>query len=219
MIIRIATSQDGPSLRNFYAQFSSKYLLPRPDSDFDTAISRGQFFIIEDAQTICAAAGVFDYGDNLPAVELSETCVATNYRGFRMQALLLQIRIASVAVSQGSNVVVTTAIDPRNKISKNNIIKAGFVPWEPIKAVYSSCPTCKNRPCTLKFWRRCCCDYYQLPRHESVRAIRDLINRSNGNNIHLIKQQNMLSIGVAWKLLTDHQRRAALQDIANGGHW
>jgi hypothetical protein len=97
--------------------------------------------------TIVATAAVFDYEDGAPFVELSDTLVAESFGGYGLQKLLFRLRVASVIVTQGTDVAITTAVMPENGDSVANIQKAGFLPWgSPIPSAHASCPACPHQP-------------------------------------------------------------------------
>jgi hypothetical protein len=114
--------------------------------------------------TIVATAAVFDYEDGAPFVELSDTLVAESFGGYGLQKRLFRLRVASVIVTQGTDVAITTAVMPENGDSVANIQKAGFLPWgSPIPSAHASCPACPHQPRAGSLSRPCCCDFYELP--------------------------------------------------------
>ena len=89
LILRAAKTGETDRLLAFYEKNPDRFLLPRPFSEFKTAIDRGQFFVVTDGEDIIAASGVFDYSEDEPFVELAETFVAAEFRGFGLQSVRL----------------------------------------------------------------------------------------------------------------------------------
>lgn len=183
------------------------------------AIRRGQHFIVRRSGAIEAASGVFDYEQNLPYVELSETRVLAPLRGFGLQRTFLRLRIASVVVYQGPSVLITTAVDPGNPHSIRNVTTHGFEPWlSPIDAAFASCPQCPHKPAAV---RRCCCDFYLLPIDRARAAVRELLAQTRAGEIRLMNtRQELLTLEChGCRIATDSEMRAALQDFAERGSW
>lgn len=110
--LRVAGLDEADRVLAFYRKNSHRFLLPRPERDFQKAVKRGNFLLVEIGGKIVAASGIFDYSDGEPYVELAETSVTGAVQGHGLQALFFRHRIASVAVSQGPSVTITTAVTP-----------------------------------------------------------------------------------------------------------
>lgn len=192
LTLRVARREEADRLLAFYKKNPDRFLLPRPFGDFQTAIDRGQFFVIADGDEIVAASGVFDYEANQPFVELAETFVSQSIRGFGLQGVFFKVRIASVIVYQSPSVGITTAVDSQNKASRNTTVGQGFEIWTtPVTAAHSSCLTCPNKSTE----RVCCCDFYLLPVDKARDAVSNLLvetasefimlSNKNGDEIEL----------------------------------
>lgn len=139
--LRVARLEEADRVLAFYNQNSHRFLLPRPEAQFQNAVARGNFLLVEVGGKIVAASGIFDHSDAEPYVELAETSVMEAFQGQGIQSLFFRHRIASVVISQGPSVTITTAVDPGNEFSVRNANKVGFQAWgNPIPEAYQSCP-------------------------------------------------------------------------------
>ena len=216
LILRAARHEEADQLLAFYKGNPDRFLLPRPFGEFETAIDRGQFFVVADGEEIVAASGVFDYTEDQPFVELAETFVSKSFRGFGLQSVFFKVRIASVIVYQGTSVGITTAVDGQNKHSLETTDRQGFEAWTtPIAAAYSSCPSCPNQNPE----RTCCCDFYLLPVDKAKNAVSNLLDESASGSITL-KNKSGATIEVRCEcaVLTGELRKA-LRGFVDGETW
>jgi len=205
---------------SFYRSAPDPFLLPRPERDFRLAVERGQHFIVGRGPRIEAAAGVFDYGHDLPFVELSETRVSDPLRGFGLQRLFLLVRVASVVAFQGPGVLCTCAVDPGNTRSLANVESVGFRPWNaPPPEALASCPECPRRP--VSGHRRCCCDFYALPVEQARGAVGAFLAQTAGGVLTLsARLKGTLKLDCSSCLVaTDSEVRSALGEFASGSSW
>lgn len=216
LILRAARREEAAQLLAFYKGNPNRFLLPRPSGEFETAIDRGQFFVVADGEEIVAASGVFDYTENQPFVELAETFVAQSVRGFGLQSVFFKIRIASVILYQGPSVGITTAVDGQNSVSLQTTDRQGFEPWTtPIAAAYSSCPKCPNKSNE----RACCCDFYLLPVNKARDAVSNLLEETASGSITLKNRSgDLIEVRCECAVLTGEQREA-LSDFVAGETW
>ena len=203
---------------SFYEANRRQFLLPRPVSDFTNAVERGQHFVIEIGGEIVAASGIFDYGEHLPYVEVSETLAVPLVQGFGLQDLFFRVRFASIVVTQGPAIGITTAVDPKNERSVRTTLKQGFVLWPaPIDAAFDSCLTCPHSVAH----RKCCCDFYLLPLASARAAVSKLLLESAAGEIVLSNKNNdELRIECAGcRFLGEEEIRSMLEEFVAGSTW
>lgn len=212
---------------DIYESNPHPFLLPRPATDFRRAVARGQHFVVEQHGQIVAASGVFDYTDDRPFVELSETLVLPPLRRRGLQGLFFRLRIASVVVTQGPSIGITTAIDPRNEVSLTSAHSQGFQLWPSvIPEAYASCSTCRNQEAASKMGRPCCCDFYCLPIEQARARVRallaetTLLDEFTEGPVDLHGKAGSLSVDCSGcRVVADHDYRAMLRDFADGASW
>ena len=216
LTLRPARPDEAEKLLAFYKGNPDRFLLPRPFDEFRTAIDRGQFLVLVDGEEIVAASGVFDYAENLPFVELAETFVSQSIRGFGLQSVFFNVRIASVILYQGPSVRITTAVDSRNGHSLKTTDRQGFEPWTtPIAAVHSSCPKCPNKTPE----RTCCCDFYLLPVNKARDAVSSLLDETMSGSITLKnKGGGTIEVRCECAILAGELRKA-LRGFVDGETW
>jgi len=219
--VRPARRDETEAVIGFYQSSSDPFLLPRPADDFRQAVQRGQHFLVHRDGELVAASGVFDYDANRPFVELSETLVLPPLRGYRLQSLFFRLRVASVVLTQGPGVEITTAIDPANTASLASMKKQGFVPWaSAIPEAYASCPTCRNREAAMNAGRQCCCDFYVLPVEQARARVRELLDDSIHGFVDLDGRAGWLRVDCSGsRVVADDDYRAMLHDFADGATW
>lgn len=217
-ILRPPKREEARRVVNFYEANSREFLLPRPDTDFTGAVARGQHFVIEKDGEIVAASGIFEYGEHLPYVEVSETLTLPPVQGFGLQALFYRVRFASIVVTQGPAIGITTAVDPRNKRSVRTTLKQGFALWSvPIPEAFESCHTCPHSVAH----RKCCCDFYLLPVASARAAVAQLLLESATGEIVLLNKNNdELRIDCAGcRFLGEEEIRSMLEEFVAGSTW
>ena len=217
LTLKAAKHEDSERLLAFYEGHPDQFLLPRPWGEFETAIERGQFFmIVNDEEEILAASGIFDYEENQPFVELAETYVSMNVRGYGLQSIFFKVRIASVIVYQGPSVWITTAVDNGNDISLQTTIREGFEPWiSPIPAAYANCQVCPSK----NTQRACCCDFYLLPVSKARSAVRSLLDET-GSGVLKLKNKKGHSIELTCECtILKGELRKMLGDFVAGYTW
>jgi hypothetical protein len=216
--LRDASLEEAERVLTFYRANPHKFLLPRPESEFRKAIARGNFLVVEIGERLVAASGIFDYSDGTPYVELAETAVSTEVQGHGLQALFFRQRIATVVVSQGPSVTITTAVDPRNVKSAENARQAGFQPWpQPVPEAYVSCPLCPNRP-AASAGRKCCCDFFCLPVEKAREAVSTALRESESGVLTLTRKTPGLLLSSECYFVTG-VFRGMLREFADGGTW
>lgn len=201
----------------------SANLLSRPYNEFKAAVEDGLFFIIENATgDFMAGAGAFDL-DDPASKELGMCYVRKEWRGFGLQALLLDIRICAATLGQvpdagtitGANksyAALITGVKPANEHSAANTAALGFQPLAaPPSALFLACTTCRTPP-SADSGRNCCCDFFYLP--DSRRA--DTIEKSL-QMTDWTRTRNDIKVIVTFKIrhLLDPDFRNALQDIVS----
>lgn len=216
LTLRAARRDEADKLLAFYKGNPDRFLLPRPFDEFKTAIDRGQFFVVVDGEEIVAASGVFDYAEDQPFVELAETFVSRSVRGFGLQSVFFEVRIASVILYQGPLVGITAAVDSQNRHSLKTTDRQGFEPWDtPIAAAHSSCPKCPNKSPK----RTCCCDFYLLPVNKAKDAVSNLLDESASGSITLKnKSGDTIEVRCECAVLTGELRKA-LRGFVDGETW
>lgn len=216
LILRAAMREEADRLLAFYESNPDRFLLPRPSREFAASVDRGQFFVITHNEEIIAASGVFDYAGALPFVELAETFVSPDFRGFGIQSVFFKIRIASVILYQGPSVGITTAIDKGNEPSVRTMRQQGFGVWTaPNPEVYTSCETCPNKSTKGS----CCCDFYLLPVDKAREAVRDLLEQTAPGFATLDNRKGeSINLKCECTLLMGEQRQALI-GFAAGEVW
>jgi hypothetical protein len=217
LILQAANRAQADRLTAFYQANNAQFVIPRPYEEFSRAIERGQFFVVTDRnEEIVAASGVFDYSDDAPFVEMADTLVAKHAQGFGLQRLFFRLRIASIVVTQGPSIGITTAVDPANHRSLQTTLEQGFQLWAtPIGEAYKSCPNCPNKA----EHRACCCDFYLLPSAKAVEAVRTLLEESNTGLITLAsRDRRALELNASCAVLQG-EHRAALHEFVAGATW
>ena len=203
---------------SFYEANRREFLLPRPVSDFTNAVGRGQHFVIEIGGEIVAASGIFEYGEHLPYVEVSETLALPLVQGFGLQDLFFRVRFASIVVTQGPAIGITTAVDPKNERSVRTTLKQGFALWPAtIDEAFDSCLTCPHSVAH----RKCCCDFYLLPVASARAAVSKLLLESAAREIVLSNKNNdELRIECAGcRFLAEEEIRSMLEEFVAGLTW
>src|ERR1035441_1581908 len=84
--LRVARPEETKRLLAFYEGNRHRFFLPRPEGEFEKAVQRGNYLLVEIADRLVAVSGIFDYADGLRYVELAETSVAAEAQGYRLQA-------------------------------------------------------------------------------------------------------------------------------------
>ncbi len=122
---------------------------------------------------------------------------------------------------QGPAVAITTAIDPGNGVSADNMRKQGFEPWaEVVAEAYASCPDCPNRARVESEQRRCCCDFFLLPVDAARERVRVLLDESAGGVFVLPGREGRLRLDASMcRVVMDPDYRGALADFAAGASW
>jgi hypothetical protein len=216
--LRVVGLGEADRVLAFYRQNSHRFLLPRPEAQFQNAVTRGNFLLVEIGAKIVAASGIFDYSDAEPYVELAETSVTKAVQGHGLQALFFRHRIASVVVSQGPSVVITTAVDPGNDFSVRNVSQLGFQPWrQPIPEAYLSCPQCRAKPASNS-GRKCCCDFYYLPIEKARGAVSAALLESESSELTLMRKAPGLVLSSECLFLKGAYREM-LRDFVEGRDW
>lgn len=217
LILRAAKHEDSERLLAFYKGHPDQFLLPRPWGEFETAIERGQFFlIVNDEEEIVAASGVFDYEENQPFVELAETYVSKSVRGYGLQSIFFKVRIASVIVYQGPSVRITTAVDNGNTFSLQTTIREGFESWtRPIPSAYANCQICPSKQAQ----RACCCDFYLLPVSKARNAVSSLLDET-GSGVFKLKNNKGRTIELRYECtILMGELRKTLGSFVAGDTW
>lgn len=216
--LRVASPGEADQVLAFYQANSHHFLLPRPETEFEKAVQRGNFFLVEIGDRLLAVSGIFDYADDLPYVEFAETSVAPEVRGYGIQALFFRHRIGSVVISQGPGVTMTTAVNPGNTHSIENTRRIGFQTWsQPIHEAYASCPRCPSKP-TPDVGRPCCCDFYCLPTPKAREAVSTLLQETESGILNLQRKGSGLLLRSECLFLTGEYRRM-LDDFVQGQVW
>ncbi len=216
--LRIARLEEADRVLAFYSQNSHRFLLPRPEAQFQNAVKRGNFLLVEIGATIVAASGIFDYSDGEPYVELAETSVMEAFQGHGLQSLFFRHRIASVVVSEGPSVTITTAVDPGNEVSVRNANKVGFQAWrKPISEAYLSCPQCPAKP-LASTGRKCCCDFYYLPIEKAREAVSAALLETAFGELSITRKTPGLALSSECLFMTGGFRKM-LRDFVDGKDW
>src|SRR4051812_19749511 len=161
LILRAIKAAESARVQAAYEAWGDGFVLPRPEADYRAAAEKGLFFVVEREGAIVAATGVYDLIDG-SKVETGSTYVEKTFRGYGVQQLFFQVRIASVVVTQGTGVEITTAVNPSNHHSLTNAQKAGFVPMSAVAEQIAPCISCPKKA-NLPDERICCCDFWTLP--------------------------------------------------------
>lgn len=216
-ILRTATADESEQIFAFYQKANDPNVLPRPAEDIRRSAERGNFYVVEVEGLMQAAAGVFDLSPTSTLVEAGGCFVAPGFRGFGLQTLLLRVRLAAVAVNEGTDSSLISAVKPDNGNSLRNVMEGGFEPWaEPSQEVLEPCVTC---PCksSLERGRQCCCDFYRIPPDAQRQGVRKLLatdawkaTRRNGDKIEVTYICN---------LLTEPECLMALEEYVGGMTW
>jgi len=93
--------------------------------------------------------------------------------------------------------------------------EAGFEGWpDPMPSLLVACQTCPGRP-KLTFGKKCCCDFYLLPKEGHVKGVKELLafptllttTRKNGD---------VMQLRLDVKMVTEESYRATLQAFVDG---
>lgn len=202
--ITAATPEEASLLYQFYHANADPNILPRPETDLRKSAEEGLFFKGDSGGELVAVAGVFSLG-RIPYVELGGTFVAPAVRGYGLQRLLFQLRIAATIVKLNVNYQILTAIDPSNIVSRNNALRSGFEEWQtPIAEMFDSCAGCSKQSLAQNAFRQCCCDVYLLPRIKAQEEIGRLIELTREGVVVTCKKNSgeTLSVAVQSDLVT-----------------
>jgi hypothetical protein len=173
--ITAATPEESSSIYRFYCEQANSNILPRPETELRKSAEDGLFFKGDCSGQLVAVAGVFSLG-KIPYAELGGTFVAEDVRGYGLQRLLFQLRIAATVANLGANYQMLTAIDPTNPISRLNALQTGFEPWQkPISEMFDPCLGCSKRGLAQQSFRQCCCDFFILPTNRAQGEVRHLL--------------------------------------------
>ena len=151
-------------------------------------------------------------------MEVSETLAVTPVQGFGLQDLFFRVRVASIVVTQGPAIGITTAVDPKNERSVRTTLKQGFTLWPaPIDEAFDSCLTCPHSVAH----RKCCCDFYLLPVASARAAVSKLLLESAAGEIVLSNKNNdQLRIECAGcRFLAEEEIRSMLEEFVAGSTW
>ncbi|HEV2842602.1 MAG TPA: hypothetical protein VGW39_14865 [Chthoniobacterales bacterium] len=218
-VIRAALPEESADIYSFYQAKRDRNVLPRPEADLKQSAEKGLFFIATKSSEIVAVAGAFDL-EYSPYVELGGTFVESSLRGFGLQRLLFQLRIAATVINQGPEVRLLTAIDPMNKHSVNNALKSGFISWEePTPVMFESCEGCHKRDLAKLSNRRCCCDVFILPDKSVEAELKEFLARTEGSlSLRRARDNDILAVTIESRLLKPAYR-LALTEFASGKRW
>jgi GNAT superfamily N-acetyltransferase len=199
----------------------SANLLWRPYDEFKTAVENGLFFVIENAVgSFMAGAGVFDLPGSAEK-ELGMCYVKKEWRGYGLQALLLQIRICAATLGQvpdksednttpKSFAALITGVKPANEHSAVNTERLGFEPLPtPPSALFNACASCRTPPAPGSE-RKCCCDFFYLSDARRAEAIEKSLRMENWSRT---RNGHELIVALKIRHLLDIDFRNALHDI------
>jgi hypothetical protein len=202
--ITAATPEETSLLYQFYNTQADPNVLPRPETDLRKSVEEGLFFKGDSGGNLVAVAGVFSLG-RVPCVELGGTFVAPAVRGYGLQRLLFQLRIAATVVKLSVNYLIVTAIDPSNIVSRNNALRSGFEELQtPDLAMLESCAGCPKRSSAENANRQCCCDFYFLPKTKAQEEVGRLIELTREGAVVISRRSSgeTLSVAVQSDLVT-----------------
>jgi hypothetical protein len=182
LTVRTARKADIARLVQFYSDWNDSNVLPRPEEEYKTAAQKGLLFFAEEgSKKIVAASGIFDLGDtrNPAVLEMGGTLVAPSFRGFALQSLFIELRVASVLVNEGVRTGLFTAVKSENAPSKTNVLKSGFVEWPtPDPICLDPCVSCKHKKADKpKIVSDCCCDYFFLDAQQKLNIAQNFVAR------------------------------------------
>lgn len=198
----------------------SANLLWRPYDEFKAAVENGLFFVVEDeAGGFMAGAGVFDLVGSRDK-ELGMCYVKPPWRGYGLQALLLQVRICAatlgqVAAEADGGMTMTyaaliTGVKPSNERSGANTTRLGFEPLTtPPSALFAACASCRTPPAG-RSGRRCCCDFFYLSDCKRAEAIEQSLPMEQWSRT---RNDHQLIVSLKVRHLLDPDFRKALEDI------
>jgi len=220
-ILRAASPDESGRIHKALEKWADSYVLGRPESELKAAAETGLFFVVTDLgdSEILGTSAVFSLRDG-EYVEVGTTYVDDRLRGFRLQELFFRIRIGSIVWSQGTDIKITTAIDPANERSLRSTRTCGFrTMTQLIDEQLAPCIECRKRP-GPESGRRCCCDFYHLPSDAARSAVRALLDQVVGGAATLRNGSGEeLELRVAAKLVTDPDARTALAEFVAGRTW
>lgn len=143
--------------------------IPHSAAEYERSAQQGLLFAITEASAFRAVSGVFELSGGRH-FELGGTYVVPALRGFGLQRLVIQVRLAAVTRVLPPKVEVLTAIRRSNEHSIQNAKAAGFVPWpDPVPCVYAVCSACDRRTPEPPP-AGCCCEVLIAPREAMVAA-------------------------------------------------
>lgn len=202
--ITTATPEETSLLYQFYQAQADPYILPRPETDLRKSAEEGLFFKGDSGGKLVAVAGVFSVG-RIPYVELGGTFVAPAVRGYGLQRLLFQLRIAATIVKLNVNYQIITSIDPSNTVSLKNALRSGFEELlTPVAEMFDSCAGCSKRLSAQSALRKCCCDFYFLPKTKAQEEVGRLIELTRDGGVVTCEKSSgeTLSVAVQSDLIT-----------------
>ena len=190
---------------------------PRPESELNDAIAAGLLFVLEErGGDVLAVAGVFNLRSSPDVyVELGGTYVDRSIRGYKLQGVLFEVRIATVAVSQ-HEARITTAINPSNGGSLKRSAESLFKVMQPIAEQLVPCKDCEKLASMASCGRSCCCDFYDLAPEDKRELSRRFCERLTDGTITLVSGDKSLVFDVECPITDDDDYRRALRDYVDG---
>lgn len=221
-ILRAAIPDESGRLHKALEQWDDPYVLGRPESELKAAAEAGLFFIITDLadSKVLGTSAVFNLRND-EYVEIGTTYVGEELRGFRLQALFMRIRIASVVWSQGPTVQITTAIDPTNDRSLKSTRRCGFCEMGTLlDEQLAPCVGCNKRPPPGSA-NPCCCGFFVLPIDAARSQVQKLLDQVVSGVVSLRNEETgeEIELFVKAKAATDPDARTALAEFVAGATW
>jgi hypothetical protein len=211
--MRNATVDEVDPIYQFYLNANDPNVVPRPRREYDEAARSGFFYIIESNGRLIAAAGLFYLVENLASLrEVGSAYVIPPMRGFKLQQLLLNARMAAAGLFLDDvNLKLITAVKPENEASRQSVSNVGFVLWpDPLPEAFEPCAHCISRS-NLSSGRKCCCDFYILPKAQICMAASSLLQNELWHQIRPDGAE--LVVECKPQFLTNEVYRTALQEL------
>ena len=211
-VIETARPSATEAILGFLRGAGNEKLLPRPADDYVRSIERGLFCVARSEGRLIAVAGAFVLSDVEPIlIEMGSCYVASAFRGFGLQKLLVRARIAAAIAFVDPDARILTAISPQNLGSRASVLKAGFEPLtEDARLLTELCAYCAARPGATSE-RLCCCDFFYIPQHRQRDEIAALLRKGEVT----VSRANGEHMSVAMKIDALKQPyRAALMSFA-----
>lgn len=212
MVVRHTRPEDISKVMELYKQFPDPNIVLHSKNEHEKAAEDKHHFLVEHEARIVASTIMVPVGTDY--LEGGNDLVDTELRGYGLQALLIKVRAAHIAVMSSARSLVMAADPRKNEASIRNIRKSKLSLWEDCdESFLVHCENCTKRP---DIGRTCCCDFYILRRHEHRQLINEFLSDLTSGAVILRSKYEKKLIKAFIKIQAVLEFEEALEEFSNG---